>query len=383
MRTYFATPERASAETLEQQIRTISKHPLFDGLIQAVNGVFAVCNEHRQILAVNDKLLNLLGVEDPSSLLGLRPGEALSCVYAHKCESGCGTSEFCSNCGAAIALVTSLEKNHTVEKNCSISVNSIREKEDFHFIVRSTPLQIEEEKFLIVTMQDITRLQKLQCLERVFIHDIVNLATAISGLSDFAKDCEPDDLPLLFKAISNTTTRLFGEVKLQRVLASDKPENYIPKQDQITLKEIFEETIDSISGHVATKNRKLRKPEIVPEKSFHTDKTLLLKVLQNMLINAFENSDEGRAVRFWVDCGKKDLTFCVWNHRVIPLAMHGRIFQRNYTTKIENGHGLGTYSMKIFGEGFLGGKISFASSEDKGTVFRFNMPLRSADMDKF
>jgi signal transduction histidine kinase len=94
-----------------------------------------------------------------------------------------------------------------------------------------------------------------------------------------------------------------------------------------------------------------------------------------MLINAFEATDTGRAVRFWLDCGKKDLTFCVWNHKPIPESMRGRIFQRNYTTKTGNGHGLGTYSMKFFGETLLGGEVSYESSETKGTVFRLVIPL--------
>lgn len=375
MRTSFATAERACADKLEDQIKLIAGHPLVNKIIDAVHGVFAVCNEYRQILAVNENLLKLIGIEDPASILGQRPGEAFHCIHAHRCEGGCGTSEYCRSCGAAIAIVLSLTENESVEKTCSITVNSVREKEDFFFMVRSTPMQIDDTRIILLTMQNITRLQNLQFMERMFLHDVSNLATAISGLSEFACDCEPEDMPLLLKALNNTSSRLINEIKLQKLLVSSVEGKYLVENQPVSLKEIFDETVDMISGHPAITGKKLRKPEILPEKHFSTDKTLVLKVLQNMLINAFESTDGGRAVRFWVDCGKKDQTFCVWNHKPIPEIMQGRIFQRNFTTKDQPGHGLGTYSMKVFGEKMLNGRVSFETSENKGTVFRFTLPL--------
>ncbi len=375
MRTYFASPERSSAEELEKQIKNIANHPLVGGLAKAINGIFAVCNEHRQILSVNDQLLNLLGIKQPEHFIGLRPGEALSCVHAHRCEGGCGTSEFCRSCGAAIAMVASLSQNEPVEKTFAITVNSIRSKEDFFFNVRSTPMQVEGQRFLLLTMQNITRLQNLQSLERLFLHGLSNLAAAISGLSEFAEECEESDMPLLLKALNSTSSRLVSEIKLQRMMISANFGDYQPEKNEVTLREIFEDSVDLVSGHPSITGKKLRKPEVLPEKRFATDKTLLLKVLQNMLINAFESTKPGRAVRFWVDCGKKELTFCVWNHMAIAESMHGRIFQRNYSTKGSQGHGMGTYSMKLFGEEILNGQLSYETSEERGTVFRFSLPI--------
>ena len=34
-----------------------------------------------------------------------------------------------------------------------------------------------------------------------------------------------------------------------------------------------------------------------------------------------------------------------------------RIFQRSFSTKAERGRGLGTYSMKLLGEGYLHGRV--------------------------
>jgi CheY-like chemotaxis protein len=60
----------------------------------------------------------------------------------------------------------------------------------------------------------------------------------------------------------------------------------------------------------------------------------------------------------------------------MPLAVQERIFLRSFSTKSRQGRGLGTYSMKLLGEQYLGGKVSFISNEQSGTVFHFDVPLR-------
>jgi sensor histidine kinase regulating citrate/malate metabolism len=59
---------------------------------------------------------------------------------------------------------------------------------------------------------------------------------------------------------------------------------------------------------------------------------------------------------------------------VLP-EIANRIFQRNFSTKAQAGRGVGTYSMKLFGEKILGGKVSFTSSREDGTVFKFTHHL--------
>lgn len=375
MKNYFAAPETVSASMLEGQIASVGRDPVIDALLKTVGGLFAVCNEFRQVLAVNNTLLEKMGLKDQSGILGLRPGEILGCKNPTKFRECCGSTPACSSCGAAIAMVTSLAENQPVEKVCAMSVERMGTTHDYYFLVRSTPVTVGDTKLILLLMQDITRQQQLESLERTFFHDISNTIMALRGLSTFARESESDELPDIIKAIEQATQRLASDVKFQRVLMATggaPPEVNFKETD---LKTVFEDTIELLSAHPATTGKKLRKPEVFVNRIIKTDKTILSRVLQNMLLNAFENSDPGRAIRFWVDCGRNEVTFCVWNHICIPEEMRRRIFQRNYTTKAEPGHGLGTYSIKLFGETFLGGKVSFETSEESGTVFRFCLPL--------
>lgn len=121
MKSFFASPERSSRQEILAEIEIVSSSPIISGVLHTVGGLIAVLNEHRQILAINDSFLKMIGIEEGSGAMGLRPGEALGCVWADEEASGCGTSKYCSTCGAAVAIVTSLKEDTPVEKICALT----------------------------------------------------------------------------------------------------------------------------------------------------------------------------------------------------------------------------------------------------------------------
>jgi PAS domain-containing protein len=87
--TYFAPAKRTNSSKLAKEVKIVADSPFVSGLLESISGVFAVLNEHRQIIAVNNALLEMLGIDDPAISLGLRPGEALNCVHAFREPGGC------------------------------------------------------------------------------------------------------------------------------------------------------------------------------------------------------------------------------------------------------------------------------------------------------
>jgi sensor histidine kinase regulating citrate/malate metabolism len=53
-----------------------------------------------------------------------------------------------------------------------------------------------------------------------------------------------------------------------------------------------------------------------------------------------------------------------------------QIFQRSFSTK-GSGRGIGTYSMKLLTEQYLGGEILVESSQENGTTFTVVIPLKT------
>ena len=61
--------------------------------------------------------------------------------------------------------------------------------------------------------------------------------------------------------------------------------------------------------------------------------------------------------------------FAIHNPAVIPEQVQLQVFQRSFSTKGQPGYGIGTYSMKLLGEQYLGGKVAFTSRSPEGTTF--------------
>jgi len=108
--TYFAPAERATGREIRADHEKLRNVPLIRQLLDSFPEPAMLLNPQRQIVLANDKLLVLLGA-DSDSVLGLRPGEMLNCIHAKEEEAGCGTSKFCSQCGAVNAIWESSRTN--------------------------------------------------------------------------------------------------------------------------------------------------------------------------------------------------------------------------------------------------------------------------------
>ncbi|MBI5633354.1 MAG: HAMP domain-containing histidine kinase [Nitrospirae bacterium] len=374
METHFASPERATPGELYRDIHEASSNPIVDGLLKTVGGLIAVLNEHRQILAVNNALLDMIGIEDPRSLLGLRPGEAIGCIHAHEMPGGCGTSRYCSTCGAAIAIVTSLSSNGPQEQKCVATVSKDGKQIDLCLRVRACPIFLEGTRFVLLFIQNITLEESWAALEWAFFHDISSTITAIRRASELMEFRDGEGKNRLARQIRQMSHHLTKEVDIQRALSQPGQQTYTSEAQDFTTHDVLRELQTIFAGHSAAKNKILFFPENIPCVLIKSDLHLVLRVITNMLTNAFEATPEGGTVKIWAG-HDQDLTFHVWSRQVISDDVARRVFQRHYSTKGDRGRGIGTYAMKLFGEGVLGGKVDFTTSEADGTTFRLSLPL--------
>ena len=127
-------------------------------------------------------------------------------------------------------------------------------------------------------------------------------------------------------------------------------------------------------GHPESQGKTLivRFPE--PPLPVCTDESILVGILSNMMVNALEATMAGDTVEIAFTLGGGAPTFAVKNPGAIAEDVASRIFERSFSTKSEPGHGLGTYSMRLLGEQYLGGAVSFTTSAADGTVFRLVLP---------
>lgn len=373
MDTYFAPSTFTEENELNNEIDLFSHNPVTRGLLKMLNGMTAVLDENRQVIALNDSFLTFIGMDHGSDVLGLRLGEILKCPHSNGAAGGCGTAKPCSNCGAAITIVSSLLDGSAHERTCSIraTINGITQ--DLFLWVKCSPLPIAGKNYILLFIRDITAEQRQSSLERTFFHDVNNiLAGLISGAELLSMGGDNQDS--MIEMIRLATLRLKKEIDIQNKLSISKASIYKPAIEMTSIAHILEELESNYTNHPATIGKEFKIAPSLFGRRFRTDISLLIRVVSNMVTNALEATDGSRPVQLWVETEPDQLIFCVHNAEHIPNKLQSRIFERNFSTKSGIGRGTGTYSMKLFGEQVLGGKVSFTTSFKTGTVFRLTLP---------
>lgn len=364
---------RSTDLELNREIQVISMSAIVDGLLNAVHGLMAVLNEHRQVLALNDSLLKALGVPNLEQVIGLRLGEAVHCIRAEEAPNGCGTSAYCQNCGAAIAQVIALGGKRSTEQLCAIETSGEAPRNNLFFRVRASPLNIANFKCILLFLQDVSQEQRVAALEQVFLHDLRNTTQGISMCTSLLANTVIGENTEIVRDALHLAERLSREIELHRCLTDSNIRNFQCQFAPLSLATLFEELQRSCRHHPAMTGHSIEFIPAVPTRSIATDLTILHRILYNMIINALEASPSGGTVSITETPDKNLEIFTVWNSGYIPPVIARRIFQRNFTTKRALGHGLGTYSIKLLGEKLLGGRVSFTTSPENGTSFRLEL----------
>ena len=136
----------------------------------------------------------------------------------------------------------------------------------------------------------------------------------------------------------------------------------------------MQEMRETYKNHDVGRSRNIDLDGDSVDTEFLTDQTLLRRVVGNMVKNGLEASGEGETVRLACKSSKTGIEFLVHNPRYMPRHIQLQVFQRSFSTKGPN-RGLGTYSMKLLGEQYLRGKVTFTTSEEIGTTFKIWLPL--------
>lgn len=378
--TYFLPPERADGTTLARVVGKAAGNPVIDQILRSVGGLVAVLNRQRQILALNHAALSQLGISDTGKVLGLRLGEALQCIYSAGPPAGCGTTEHCRSCGAAIAMASALASEQSVEEKCSVTIERAKgRREDLQFLVRASPLLFDGDFFILIFMRDTTVEAARAVLERTFLHDISNTIGMLGLLRDSLRnDATHAELVKYAGHVRELSDRLEREVLVQKILAN--PGTAVASVDYATVAvdDVLRALRELCMHHSAAAEKNLEVTGVIPGTTLTTHRALLERVLANMLINALEATPPGGTVRLSVFEGTNECVFSVWNSQAIPDEIVHRIFHRNYSTKASSGRGLGTFSMRLLGEKYLQGRVWFTSSPERGTTFYLSLPIAPA-----
>lgn len=373
--TYYAPAERATADELEAERQVLLESAVGTIILESLPDMAAVINPRRQILAVNQLLLENLGLESAELAVGLRPGEAVQCLNAAGAPSGCGTGEACRYCGAVNAILESLQTWRPAVRECRIQSSRGADGGALDLRVHATPLDLGDRRYVMLCFRDISAEKRRRVLERVFFHDVLNTAGGVHGLSEVVLDPGIDEEfeHECLTDINRLSESLIEEVNSQRDLMAAESGELQSDLREVPVLPLLAEVVALYRYHQVADGRtldlSLGRTQLV-----RTDPTLLRRVLGNLVKNALEATPPGGKVTVSAEQDPLGTRISIHNPGVMPPEVQAQLFQRSFSTKGTPGRGLGTYSVRLFTERYLAGKVTFVSREPEGTTFTVTLP---------
>ncbi|CCO23662.1 sensor histidine kinase [Maridesulfovibrio hydrothermalis] len=373
--TDFAPAERDSLENVLGTAKQLQENPLIE-IFNAVPVPLIIINQKRQAVFCNSVFQTASNCKSIQELIGLRPGEALGCIHANAHEGGCGTSRFCKDCGAALAIIKSLQGENATEE-CRI----LRKRDfddggeealDLH--VFTSPFKYLDQDFILFTAMDISHEKRKQNLEHLFFHDVLNLVTGLKyAAQTICKTTTSDRISRQCQKMTSAITQIAEEIQAQKALSSAEEGSLRVYPQLTTTGYILNHIREIYSGHNLCVGRHITISPHSINYEFKTDPIILSRILGNMIKNALEASEQGAEITIGANTDNGLVQLWVHNECVIPAQVQRQIFKRSFSTK-GDGRGIGTYSMKLLAENYLKGLMAFESSDETGTVFSISLP---------
>lgn len=370
IRTEFLPAERLSDEQIRNQARSIGENPTLTALLDVSPNMVALVNPERQIVLCNDACAKAGGLSSKEEAVGLRPGELLHCIHAVDEPGGCGTSESCRYCGLAQAMVGGQQEKAS-SGECLLQCDEKAGSGSSEYAVEVIPLPQLGPGWQCYSLQDIGATKRREALERTFFHDIMNRASAVEGVSNVlaAEQMPEEEQARFIEMLSSSAHALVEEIRSQRILLSAEKGDLAVVKTKVDSLAALHDAVAACQSFGFAQDKHLVIRQGAPCIQFETDAALLGRVLLNMMKNALEASAADAMVT--AECGEISpgfVRFSVHNAGVMSENVRAHVFSRSFSTK-GAGRGLGTYSIKLLTETYLGGRAWFESLNGAGTTF--------------
>jgi signal transduction histidine kinase len=374
--TYFAPAKRKSLEEIKEEAKDFFQTH-FEEILNLIPNIAIIVNEERQAVFLNETVIQMFGIKNIEDALGSRPGEIFNCIHSQDYIHGCGTSQDCRYCGAIYAVLQSLKTNKKITNEARITSNFDGNLISFDLNVTAQPVSLKGKKYVMVFLADISDQKRQKLLEITFLHDLLNLLTVVIGFIDiFPVEGLNAQQEQYFNQIKNYVQILIQEFLAQRdLIAAEKNELVLDLKNQNS-RDLLMNVIELIKYQKVANEKKIEIDSNSNSIIIKTDTRLLSRILVNLLKNALEASMPGESVKIGCNNSNEAIIFWVKNSAVMTKSVKSQIFQRSFSTK-GSGRGIGTYSVKLLTERYLGGKVGFKSSKEDGTIFYVHLPIHN------
>lgn len=354
-------PVRLAEAEIAHQAQEVAAEATLQAVLEAFPGPAVLLNDRRQVVMANRDFR----AAATQFALGKRPGDCLGCVEAARAPDGCGTAPACTTCGAGRSLAR-LEQGDPspIREECLLTRLGNAGEESLEFEAGLTRLP---GGWTMLALRDLSGEKRRRVLERCFLHDALNAAGGVQGLAELAAsgdDTMSDLLPTAAAAVVE-------ELRHHQTLLAAESGELEPVVQRVDMAGLCAEMAAFYAKHPVGIGKRIA----VSCEPAHVmvDRVLLRRVVGNLLKNALEASRSGGVVGLSAGRSGGQAVLTVRNQGEMPPEVRHQVFRRYFSTKAASGRGIGTWSVKLLTERYLGGTVSFRC-QDGHTAFEVVLP---------
>lgn len=362
-------PHRHSAVARDLSRQILGRHDLAE-VLNHLPYMAMILTGDREVVFANRALLDTLGLAGIENTLGTRPGELLLCVNSRAHAEGCGGMDGCRHCQALQVIVDCLRLRRRVVREARVSTRVEGRLVAYDLRITATPLELDGQVLAMIFLEDIGALKRREHLESIFLHDLLN---TIGGVQLFAERLQHDPAQVRPVELTRQVQLLTDEIRAQQILIEAERGDLHRDILCVAARDLLENTLTGIQEW--SHRRGIAITVALPATPIYlaTDPLVARRVLLNAVKNAVEASVAGADVKIGVTERPSHVAITIWNAGAMAEETLHQVFQRSYSTKGE-GRGLGTYSMRLLMENYLGGTVDFTSAPAVGTTFTLTFP---------
>jgi signal transduction histidine kinase len=359
---------RIDAFTIDQTFRL---NPVVAFFWEISPSCLFILDMQNRFLMTNQRMRDFLGAKSEDEVTGRDFGILYRCVENGSGNPGCGRNPECGHC----AFFCSLQEALFGSLVRTEFVLNQHDGKSFIFSAIMKKISLEQQDVIAVSMLDISDRKRRETMERMFYHDLINAVSGMTGLLQLT-ELSPSlngDAKEMIATSRGCAEYLSDEIHFARNLSKAEKGELELELNNTRLSEILLRAMGFFRMHVENRRIRFDVVNASPDAVVKTDRTLVVRILVNLIKNAMEAGSSGEVIGIRAIASNSLLTLEVHNRAYMPPAISENIFKRAFSTK-GAGRGVGTYSVRLFAEQFLHGRTWFTTDPREGTSFYVEIP---------
>jgi len=241
--------------------------------------------------------------------------------------------------------------------------------------LHASPLRLGGHDLVVVGLENIADGKRRVLLERLVFGELLAGAREVRAAAARLEPGAAGEAAEGLRVIAGRSGAMVDRIEAQHALLAAERGELEVQPALLDLAAFLGHRLEAARREPVAEGRTLRF-ESVKHCPVESDPAILARALDGLVRNALEATPPGGTVEVTCEYDHEIATVAVHNDGVMPAEVQLQVFQRSFSTRGEEGRGVGTWAARLFAERYLGGRLAFMSEPRVGTLFVLMLPHR-------